>query len=100
MEGKLEEIRNFFTCQMQETQESIDEVIAALERRQIDTVMKIHDRQMSVYFTLLKILLRCISLHLYPMKLTYTHLLEKTLSPVIFDTLLSEGKGAFHSVSH
>ena len=50
MEAKMAKIEKTFTSQMTETQESIDEVIAALERRQMDTVMKMLDRQASVYF--------------------------------------------------
>jgi len=46
----MAKIEKTFTSQMTETQESIDEVIAALERRQMDTVMKMLDRQASVYF--------------------------------------------------
>jgi DNA-binding MurR/RpiR family transcriptional regulator len=50
MEAKMAKIEKTFTSQMTETQESIDEVIAALERRQMDTVMKMLDHQASVYF--------------------------------------------------
>lgn len=53
----MAEIEKTFTYQMQETQESIDEVIAALERRQMDTVMKMLDRQSSAYFMQLGMLL-------------------------------------------
>ncbi|KIM73140.1 hypothetical protein PILCRDRAFT_15459 [Piloderma croceum F 1598] len=62
IEAKMAEIEKTFTYQMQETQESIDEVIAALERRQMDTVMKILDRQSSAYFMQLGMLLNFLGL--------------------------------------
>jgi hypothetical protein len=57
MEAKMAEIQKAFTYQMTETQESIDEAIAVLERRQINAVMKMLDRQMSAYFMQLRMLL-------------------------------------------
>jgi hypothetical protein len=56
MEAKMAELEKAIREQMQETQDTIDEVIAASERRQRHMVTTTIDRQMSVYFTLLGIL--------------------------------------------